>query len=136
MIPILLFSLRWGWKKGLLMGSAYGILQFILGPKYTFHIISLLFDYVVAFAFLGFAGIFQNKGRKGAIYGAAVGIFGRFLCHFISGVVIWATYVENVNPYIYSLIYNGTYLLPEMIISMLVLALIYEPINRALDIRS
>ena len=59
MVPILLFAVRWGTAQGLLAGAVYGILQFILGPKWSYHIISILFDYIVAFACLGLAGMFR-----------------------------------------------------------------------------
>ncbi|HQI17394.1 MAG TPA: energy-coupled thiamine transporter ThiT, partial [Bacillota bacterium] len=60
MIPIIVFSLRWGVRYGLLAGTAYGILQFLLGGAiYSYHIISILFDYVVAFGLLGLAGSFR-----------------------------------------------------------------------------
>ena len=36
MVPILLFAVRWGTAQGLLAGAVYGILQFILGPKWSF----------------------------------------------------------------------------------------------------
>lgn len=130
MVPILFYALRWGWKKGLLAGSVYGVLQFLLGPKYTFHVVALLFDYALAFGLLGLAGLVKPKGKASIGLGAVLGISGRFLSHYVSGVVIWATYVENVNPYVYSLVYNASYLVPEMAISALLLILLYGPISR------
>ncbi len=62
MIPILIFAFRWGGIQGMFVGSIYGVIQFMLGPKYSFHIVSILFDYVVAFGALGLAGFFKNGG--------------------------------------------------------------------------
>ncbi|QRN86796.1 energy-coupled thiamine transporter ThiT [Clostridia bacterium] len=136
MVPILFFALRRGWKQGMLAGAVYGTLQFILGPKYSFHIISLLFDYGVAFAALGLAGVVRPTSRVKIAIGTAIGVLGRFACHFVSGVVIWSTYAEGTNPYVYSLIYNGSYLLPEMIVSAIILMLIYLPVSQKIDQRA
>ncbi|HOE57135.1 MAG TPA: energy-coupled thiamine transporter ThiT [Bacillota bacterium] len=129
MIPIIVFSLRWGAKYGLLAGTAYGILQFLLGGAiYSYHIISILFDYVVAFGLLGLAGIFRTDA-KGIFLGTCLGIFGRFICHIISGVVVWASYApEGMNPLHYSIVYNGSYLLPELAITLVIVGVLYKPL--------
>ena len=133
MIPILIFAVRWGLGPGLLAGTAYGILQFIFGPKYSMHIISILFDYVVAFGLLGLAGLFKSS-LKGVLGGTFLGIFGRFVCHVISGVVIWASYApKGTSPLVYSILYNGSYLLPELIFSMIIVALLYKPIIKRVN---
>ncbi len=134
MVPIIIFSLRWGFKNGLLAGLAYGALQFILGPKYSYHIVSLLFDYFVAFSVLGFAGLFNNT-RVGSLLGSGLCIFLRFVCHVISGVVVFASYApETMNPLWYSVLYNAGYLLPEMAISLLVVGVLYSPLKKAAPI--
>lgn len=137
MIPIILFSLRWGTKSGLLAGTAYGILQFLLGGAiYSYHIVSILFDYVVAFGLLGLAGLFRNS-VKGVFLGASLGILGRFLCHVISGVVVWASYApEGMNPLYYSLVYNGSYLLPELVITLVIVGILYKPLIKNIGQRA
>ncbi|MGE5678085.1 MAG: energy-coupled thiamine transporter ThiT [Pseudomonadota bacterium] len=136
MIPIIVFSLRWGVKWGILAGAAYGILQFLLGGAiYSFHIVSILFDYVVAFGFLGLAGLFRSS-VKGVFLGSFMGILGRFVCHVISGVVVWASYApEGMNPLFYSVMYNGSYLLPELVITLVIVGVLYKPIIKSLGQR-
>ncbi len=135
MVPILIFSLRWGFKNGLLTGLAYGALQFILGPKYSYHIVSLLFDYFVAFSVLGFAGLFSNS-RLGSLLGSSLAIFLRFVCHVISGVVVFGAFApETMNPLWYSTLYNASYLLPEMAISMFIVGVLYAPLKKASPVR-
>lgn len=52
---------------------------------------------------------------------SGVGILGRFICHFISGIIFFAIYApEGMNPLLYSAIYNGSYLAIEFIISSLI----------------
>jgi thiamine transporter len=136
MIPIIVFSLRWGVKSGLLAGAVYGVLQFILGGAiYSYHIVSILFDYVVAFGLLGLAGLFRNS-IKGVFMGTFLGVFGRFICHVISGVVVWASYAPpEMNPLIYSIVYNGAYLLPELIITLVIVGILYKPLIKNLGER-
>jgi len=133
MIPIIVFSLRWGLKQGLLVGTAYGILQFLLGGTiFSLHIISILFDYVVAFGLLGMAGIFRNS-LKSVFAGTCLGILGRFICHVISGVFVWASYApEGMNPLFYSIMYNGSYLLPELVITLVIVGILYKPLIKNL----
>lgn len=133
MIPIIVFSIRWGLKSGLLAGTAYGILQFLLGGAiYSYHVVSILFDYVVAFGLLGLAGLFRSS-LKGVLLGTCLGIFGRFICHIISGVVVWASYAPpEMNPFVYSTVYNGAYILPELVITLIIVGILYKPLIRNL----
>ena len=132
MIPILIFAFRWGGVQGMFVGAVYGVIQFLLGPKWSFHVASIAFDYVVAFGALGLAGFFRNGGVAKGMIGVAVGIAGRFVCHVLSGVIVWASYApEGMNPWVYSTVYNGSYLLPELVISALVFAMLYKPVMKA-----
>jgi thiamine transporter len=125
MVPIFILAIRWGTSQGILAGMVYGVLQFILGEKYSFHIVSILFDYVVAFGCLGLAGVFRHKGKVGIMAGVFVGVLGRFICHVISGVVVFASYAPaGQSPWVYSIIYNGSFLLVELIISMVIMGLL------------
>jgi thiamine transporter len=127
MIPILLLALRRGYKLGLITAVLYGVVQLIEGA-YVVHYAQLLLDYPLAFGALGLAGFLAPRVEKGthwgyALLGVIVGIAGRFVCHFISGAIFFAEYApEGMNPWMYSALYNGSYLLPELIISA---ALIY-----------
>lgn len=130
MVPILFFAIRWGVGPGLLAGTVYGVLQFLLGGSYAIHPLSIVLDYLLAFGLLGLAGMF-NKSMVGIFLGVFVGIFGRFLASFLSGVTIWASYApETMNPVTYSILYNGSYLLPEMIISFILVTLLYRAFKR------
>ncbi|MGD6808065.1 MAG: energy-coupled thiamine transporter ThiT [Candidatus Bathyarchaeia archaeon] len=113
MVPIIWLSLRRGPKVGIVTGTIYGIIQFMLLP-YAINPFQVLFDYPLAFAVLGLAGFFPNK----PVLGATVAIAGRFLMHFIAGAIWWApVYAPDIDPIIYSSVYNASYLLPELVIS-------------------
>ncbi len=134
MAPILIFALRWGVRKGVMAGAVYGVLQFILGTKYSFHVLSILLDYVFAFGVLGVAGLFIHRGIRGALLGTGMGISLRFISHFLSGVLIFGIYApEGMSPVVYSLIYQTTYLLPELIITLMVVGLLFKPLWAVLE---
>jgi thiamine transporter len=122
MVPILWLALRRGPKVGITAGVIYGLIQLIILP-YVVNPVQLLLDYPLAFGVLGVAGFF----KKWSVVGAAVGISGRFIMHFVAGVMYWAPiYAPSLNPFVYSAVYNGSYLLPELLISGFVLYLLQK----------
>ena len=117
MLPLFLFAYAYGVGPGMLVGAAYGILQFIQ-EAYFVHPIELLLDYPLAFAMLGLAGLASRFSDKwGLIPGIVLGTFGRFVCAFLSGVIFFGMYApEGQSVLVYSAVYNGFYLIPEAII--------------------
>lgn len=119
----------YGPKIGIMTGVAYGILQLIIEP-YIYAPLQVLLDYPLAFGALGMAGFFSNK-KFGLTTGVTVGILGRYICHVISGYVFFASYApEGMNPMIYTLGYNATYILPELIATVILVSL--PPVVKAL----
>ena len=118
MLPMFLFAYAYGVGPGMLVGAAYGFVQFLQGGLYFVHPVELLLDYPLAFAMLGLAGL-SNKfsDQWGMIPGIILGTFGRFVCAFLSGLIFFGMYApEGQNVVIYSMVYNGLYLVPEAII--------------------
>lgn len=133
MLPIVLFSIRRGVGAGLIVSFVYSLTQFTQGIMDGLFgwgltpgmlIACILIDYILAFSVLGLAGILRNKKLTGWILGIAVAVGLRFVMHFISGCVIWKSFGElwtgfsTENTYLYSLLYNGAYMLPEMIFTI------------------
>jgi thiamine transporter len=117
MVPILWLALRRGTKIGVLAGVIFGLVDMMPQP-FVVHPVQFLLDYPLAFGSLGLAGLFQ----KHPIAGVVTGIFGRFVCHFVSGVVFFAMYTPaGMNPVIYSAIYNGSYLVVELVFSIVIM---------------
>lgn len=133
MLPIVLFSIRRGVKAGVTVSFVYALVQFaqsimdgIFGWGLTpvMLIACIFLDYIGAFTVLGLAGIFRNRKLPGWICGISLTVALRFLCHFLSGVIIWQSigslwegfYTENT--YLYSFLYNGCYMLPELIFTL------------------
>jgi len=120
MLVVVLVGYLFGPRQGIMAGMAFGLLDLLIAP-YAMTPIQILLDYPFAFGALGLAGLFRNK-KKGLTIGYTVGVFGRFVCVFISGVVFWGIYApEGSNVFVYSAVYNGTYLLAEGIITIIVL---------------
>ena len=138
MLPLLMFSYAYGIGPGMVTGMAYGFLQFIQ-DAYFVHPIELILDYPLAFAMLGLCGLAPKISKRyGMIPGIALGVFGRFLCAFISGIVFFGMYApEGQHVMVYSAVYNGLYLIPEAAICM-VLAMIpqIQRLARTLSLNS
>ena len=139
MIPILLFALRWGLGLGSLEGFLFGLLQIFIEGAVAWGWQSLLLDFLVAFTPLGLAGLFKGKG-KGIFAGILLACFARFIVHYISGVTIYAilmpTELFNItwlNKWTYSLAYNGSYMLIDTILCIVVFALLYKPLYKYLQ---
>ena len=138
MIPIIIFALRWGTFPGIFVGVVYGILQSILEP-YVVHPFQFLLDYPVAFGSLGLAGLSRFITKKsiqsGVEYfvlglGVLLSIAGRFISHLLSGVIFFKEYAGEMNPWIYSSLYNGGYLLIELLISLLIIIILWKPLKK------
>ncbi|MCR4720003.1 MAG: energy-coupled thiamine transporter ThiT [Firmicutes bacterium] len=124
MVPILFIAFRRGASSGIFAGAVYGLLSIIFDGV-IYHPMSIFLDYLFAFGVLGIAGFFP-KNIFGIILGSTVSILGRFFFSLMSGVFLFASYApEGQNPWIYSIIYNGSYMLPELIIAILVLTALY-----------
>jgi len=127
MLPIFLVSFRHGLKAGVLTGLLVGCLDLLGG--YVVHPIQMLLDYPLAYMLVGLAGIFSWKKEKldkisyGNIYkGVALGSLGRLISHFFSGVIWFGIYAPEGMPVVaYSLFYNLSYLVLEVIIVLIVL---------------
>ncbi|SMD05470.1 energy-coupled thiamine transporter ThiT [Sporomusa malonica] len=124
MIPILLMAFFYGPAFGYLTGFLYGLINLIQDP-YILHPIQVLFDYPLPFMALGLAGYFKDR----YLVGTVVGIVGRFIFHYISGIVFFASYAPpGVSPYLYSFLFNASYLSMECIVCVVIMRML--PIKR------
>ena len=113
MLPLMLFAAAYGVGPGLLAGAAYGLLQYLQGG-YFVHPIQFLLDYPLAFALIGLAGLYKvlpKAWSSWSLYAAMVlGALGRAFSATLAGIIYWDT-----APWA-SLVYNGTYLIPDTLI--------------------
>ena len=138
MLPIFIFSVRWGCRNAFLASFSFGLLQFLFDGGFALTWQSILGDYLVAFGVLGIAGVFQGK-KWGIFAGTVLGSAARFTVHYIVGATIWVAYMPDeffgltmTSPWTYSLLYNGSYMLIDMLLCLTVAALAYRPLSRFL----
>ena len=141
MLPFILVSYRHGLAWGLLTGFANSLLQMLFGfyappaGTVTAFIGVVLLDYVLAFTVLGAACVFA-KPFKNRLVGIVVGVAAvcclRFVCSWISGAWLWGSYQDSyewavgMNVWLYSFIYNGSYMLPEMVLTAIGAGALYK----------
>lgn len=126
MLPIFVYAYWYGPKKGLFVGLAYAALQMIQDAWFV-HPAQILLDYVLAFGLLSVAGFFKKNLYLGIVAGGLV----RLICHWVSGAIFFAEYApEGVNPWLYSLGYQASSILPDLIICVLAAALLKKTIER------
>ena len=150
MLPICIIAYKYGWKRGVLCGFVYGCVQSLfdtiggaaVGMSLGNVLLMLFLDYFLAFAVLGFAGVFRGKFKSDTvsfILGILFAILLRLLCHALSGYILFSSYAEwffsqegftfgemvltkmqgQVLYIFYAFFYNMTYLVPEAILSVI-----------------
>ena len=141
MIPLIVFAVHRGLGWGVLAGLVFGTIKYFIGAHADISWISIIFDYSVAYAFVGFAGLMRGafaQGKNSALaLGALIGCVCRFIIHYISGVTVYAQWmpeefmnISHMTPPLYSLLYNGTYMLPNTVLCVLVVALLAKPLGK------
>ncbi|MCG1021896.1 energy-coupled thiamine transporter ThiT [Sutcliffiella horikoshii] len=143
MVPIFIMAFRWGLKGGILSGFVLGLLQIVTGNFYGVDPVQIFLDYIVAFVVLGFAGVVAKQvvnaskedNLKKLILFVAVAIFLacllRFSAHFVAGMIFFGHFAPEGQPvWLYSLIYNGSYMLPSFVVTTVVTVLLIKTVPR------
>jgi thiamine transporter len=147
MLPIIVLALRRGPRVGILAGALFGFVDYFLEP-YVVHWVQYFLDYSVAFGLLGLAGLAHPLVRAAAsrtpsarvailggaaVLGTVVGGLGRFAAHFVSGIVFFASNAPKGQPvWIYSAVYNASYLVPSLIACAVLAAIVLPVLETAL----
>ena len=124
MLFIVLVANWYGVKTGVLVGLAYGILQFIQEP-YILSFFQVCCDYILAFAALGLAGLFAKQSH-GLLKGYIIAVIARGAFHSLGGYLYWMSYMPDNFPKsltaVYPILYNYSYLLAEGIITVIIIS--------------
>ena len=134
MFPILFYAHRWG--------LGHGLLDMLFDGGYAWGWQSILLDYLLAYTMLGFGGLFKGKAW-GIFPCVALGCLGRFAVHYFSGITLYRiiepTGIEGLealgvftNPHVYSIVYNGVYMLPNVLIALVIAGALYVPMKKQL----
>ena len=136
MVPLLIFAWRRGIGWGVAVGLLFGTIKCFFAGGFAWGWQSILLDYSIAYAAVGLGGL-TRKLKYGLPIGAVVGSLCRFIIHFISGVTIYKIYEPEVfagttysNPALFSAVYNGSYMLVNLILAVLLCALLQKPLER------
>ena len=143
MLPIVAYGLRRGWVAGTFAGALFGLVDLIIEPVGIFMPIQILLDYPLAFGAAGcvaglFAGWWRTASGRGTARMAAIAALAtvaataaRLGAHWLSGVVFFGSFAPPGQPvWLYSLLYNGAYLLPTALLSAAAAALVMPPLER------
>lgn len=144
MLPLCIYSIKYGVGKGIGVSFLFAVFQFIQGTVRDglfgwgltagMLIACILFDYLIAYTVIGLAGMFRRKGLGGWITGVVSALLLRFVSHVISGVYVFAAtgkiwddldFIAE-NKYIYSIAYNGAYMIPEIVLTVLVTVILFK----------
>ncbi|MEH7224776.1 energy-coupled thiamine transporter ThiT [Bacillus sp. JJ1566] len=136
MVPVFIISLRWGFKTGFLSGLIWGLLQLVFDPQ-IIHPLQGFIEFVIAFPFIGFAGLLKNpvqkalnNNKKGLgigiiVFAIFVGSVARYFWHFLAGFIYWGMYApEGMDPVFYSFTFNSIAMLGSFISCSVVLVLL------------
>ena len=122
MLPIIMICVRWGFGPGMLAATAHAILQTLMEGGIAIGWQSIIGDFLVAYMVLGLAGLFRGKFVPATL----VACGARFLVHYVVGATIWAEYMPETffgmtmtTPWFYSALYNGAYMLPDMVLVLI-----------------
>ncbi len=114
-----------------------------------------LLDYVVAYTVLGFAGVFKGKTKSTSLCVCAGTVFAtclRYIVHIVSGAIFFGSWAEwfftqdgfyaigqkIINVFsgsalavVYSVFYNGLYMIPEIVITAVLTPIVYKCLEKA-----
>lgn len=135
MLPVAAIAICYGTKTGLFVSLIYAFVQIALdlgklmgyGMTPLTWVGCLVFDYIIAYGVLGLSGLFRLKGVSGMCAGIGIACVLRFISHFISGAIVFAVWCpEGWNVYLYSVVYNGSYMLPELVLTTVGAVLLFR----------
>lgn len=135
MLPVCMISLKYGVKWGFVCSFLYAFIQFGVdlgevmawGMDVRMWIGCIVFDYMLAYGILGLSGIFRKRKTPVMLTGVGIAVVIRFISHYISGAIFFDIWMPEQfdNPYFYSLVYNGSYMLPELIFTLIGAGLLF-----------
>ena len=132
MVPVMWLSLRRGLHVGFTAGVIFGLLALLIDVMLLPYSpitnpVQVILEYPIAFGILGLAGVFQKPSIFASIIGVCISVLAKFFLHFLAGIIFWAyTVPQGWNPVAWAAIYNGSFLLPEFIISAVLMFLLVK----------
>lgn len=144
MLPLFVMCWKLSPKWSFPACFVFGIVKFLItGDSIAAYggFVAVLLDYILAYGMVGFAGFFRRL-KGGLLIGVVVGSVARFLVHFVSGITIYKLAVgdgtvelfgmsfDHTTAALYSLVYNGSYMLGELIFCLILAAILWKPLEK------
>jgi len=137
LVPLVFFSIRWGLSWGLMSAFVFGVLRTFMAGGFGWGWQSVLLDFFVANTVIGFAGLFYRKGGISPVLATLFAGILQYTAHWLAGFLIFYEWMPDeflgrpmTNPMFYSLIYNGTFMVPNIILSAIVVGILSVPLKR------
>lgn len=145
-LPIVVFCMAFGPVWGFAVALVFACLQLIGG--YLLTPFQVLLDYILGYLCLGFTGFAAPKIEKrtsignplkrfcsaGIVKAAGFTVFAyvaRWFCSVLSGVIFYAEYApEGMNPWVYSMAYNGSFLAVDCVITLAVMFVLFATLGK------
>ena len=132
MIAVIVITYRRGIIPGFITGLLMGLLDmtdgyYAISDSWWKVFFQIGFDYLFGYAFVAICGLVKPLFKKNfllfATIGAVIGGLGKYLSHFLAGVIFWPEFPNQpiIDRIIYSLVYNGSYMLPSIILTTAIL---------------
>jgi thiamine transporter len=142
-------ALRRGPRAGIVSAAIYGLLNYTLDPVQIVYPLQFLLDYAVAYGLVGLAGFGARGWARADARGttrralltvvlpfAVLGVGARFAAHYVSGIVYFGAYAPPGQPvWLYSLIYNASYMVPSGLACIILAMLILPTLQKAVPAR-
>jgi len=139
-LPIVVLCMAFGPAWGFACAFVFSLLQLIGG--YLMTPFQVILDYILGYTALGITGFaalprasrvaissplkrFEKAGLVRAIVFTVIAYVVRWFCSVLSGVIFFAEYAGDMNPWIYSMSYNGSFLAADMAITIVVMVILY-----------
>lgn len=132
MVPVMWLSLRRGVRVGFIAGTIFGILGLLIDVLLLPYSpitnpVQVVLEYPIAFGMIGLAGLLGKDSELRVFLGVGISVLVKFLLHFIAGVVFWYWSVpEGWNHVAWAVVYNGSFLLPEFVISAVLIYILMK----------
>lgn len=139
MLPLIIFSIRWGVIRGIFLGSTYGIMSVIIFSGTILGPIQFILDYPLAYGMIGISGFYLIKNKiqiVNYIPFIFIAYILKFICHFLSGMIFFAAdnNIFTITNMRNSFLYNITYIIPEIFIIILILIFVNKTFSKFINV--
>ena len=152
MLPILILTFRRGFVPGFLAALILSFMQmfggvYAIADTWYMVFLQIFLDYIIAYPLVSIAALFYKSYHKATnnkdkilflSLGTIVGGFLKFVAHFLAGFIFWSSSAPDGyfgGPVVYSIVYNGGYMLPNIILNALILCIIAIKIPQLLTVK-